>query len=88
MNMFQYLSASKFLNDRYQSKKIINPNFSIRSWALQMGMSSHGGLQQILSGRRTVPKKYLHQMVKTLKLSSRQAKYFELLVDYEKAKKF
>ncbi len=83
---YMYLETNKLLNERFKEKQGKNPSFSIRSWANQMGLASHGGLQQILSGKRTVPKKYIPQIIKSLNFNTGEAMYFETLVDFEKAK--
>ena len=81
-----FLETNKLLSEKFNEKKLRNPSFSIRSWASQMGLSSHGGLQQILAGKRTVPKKYIPGIIKTLSLNTGEAMYFETLIDFEKAK--
>lgn len=86
INVYMCLKVSKLLNEKFKEKKEKNPAFSIRSWANHMGLSSHGGLQQILADKRTVPKKYIPQMIKSLEFTTGEAMYFETLVDFEKAK--
>jgi len=86
VNIYTYLKTSKFLKEILHKKKEKNPSFSLRAWALQLGLKSHGGLQQILAGKRTVPKKYIPQIVKSFNLSHKETVYFETLVDFEKAK--
>ena len=86
VNTYMYLETNKLLSSKFNEKKAKNASFSIRSWANQMGLSSHGGLQQILAGKRTVPKKYIPQIIKSLDFTTGEAMYFETLVDFEKAK--
>jgi len=86
VNTYMYLETHKLLSEKFNAKKSKNPSFSIRSWASQMGLGSHGGLQQILTGKRTVPKKYIPQIIKSLGFTTGEAMYFETLVDFEKAK--
>ena len=86
MNAYTHLKTSTLLNDKFKEKKEINPSFSIRSWANQLGLKSHGALQQILAGKRTVPKKYIPSISQSLDLSVGETMYFETLVDFEKAK--
>lgn len=85
-DLYAHLSTQKFLKERFHLKKEKNHLFSVRAWADQMGLSSHGSLQQILAGKRTVPKKYIPHFVQSLGLNSKEAMYFETLVDFEKAK--
>ncbi|MCO4756338.1 MAG: TIGR02147 family protein [Bacteriovoracaceae bacterium] len=86
MNAYMYLQTSTLLNDKFKEKKRKNSAFSIRSWANHMGFKSHGALQQMLAGKRSIPKKYIHSIAKSLELSVGETMYFETLVDYEKAK--
>lgn len=86
MNTYMYLEVGKLLSDKFAEKKKRNPSFSIRSWASQMGLKSHGALQQMLAGKRPVPKKYIPVMSKSLDLTVGETMYFETLIDFEKAK--
>ncbi len=86
VNTYMFLETSKLLSEKFNEKKINNASFSIRAWASQMGLSSHGGLQQILAGKRTVPKKYIPGIIKSLDFTTGEAMYFETLIDFEKAK--
>lgn len=84
--IYTYLEANKLLNKKFHEKKLKNSSFSIRSWAAQMGLKSHGSLQQILAGKRTLPKKYIPKIIQSLNLNTNEARYFETLIDFEKAK--
>lgn len=86
IDIFQYVKTSTILKDRYEDKKRANPSFSIRSWANQMGLKSHGSLQQILADKRTLPKKYVPALSKSLDFTNDELIYFETLVDFEKSK--
>lgn len=81
-----YLSTSELLRDKFKEKKESNPSFSIRAWSQQMGFKSHGSLQQIISSGRAIPKKFVPLLVESLKMTQAEAQYFEVLIDYEKAK--
>ncbi|MAW07391.1 MAG: hypothetical protein CME61_03800 [Halobacteriovoraceae bacterium] len=85
METYSYLNSSKLLKDRFNDKKERLPGFSIRAWAKSMGLSSHGPLQQILAGKRTLPKKYLPSLKKSLSLTKKEIDYLSLLIDLEKA---
>lgn len=81
-----YDSASSFLKDYFLQKKKKNSKFSIRSWSSKMGLKSHGALQQIINGKRHLPKRYLPQVASSLNLSDDELKYLDALLDYEKSK--
>jgi uncharacterized protein (TIGR02147 family) len=84
--IYEYIDPAKYLTDALEDKKEKNPYFSLRSWAQQLGMKSHGPLHAMLKGQRNIPKKYIPLIIKSLKLSAKEAKFFELLVDYSRAK--
>jgi uncharacterized protein (TIGR02147 family) len=86
MNVFLHTKAGALLNDKFRDKKWKNPSFSIRGWAAQLGLGSHGSLQQILAGKRTVPKKFIPRITKSLDFTTAESLYLETLVDFEKAK--
>lgn len=81
-----YLSTSDLIRDKFKEIKDANPSFSIRAWSQQMGFKSHGSLQQIISSGRAVPKKFVPLIIESLKMSPSEAKYFQALIDFEKAK--
>ena len=58
----------------------------MRAWAKSLEIKSHSQLHQMLYGKRTIPKKYLHNIVKNLKLNKDESEYFETLIDIQKAK--
>lgn len=80
------MSPSEFLKDALDEKKKRNPSFSLRSWANSLGMKSHGPLHAMLAGQRSIPKKYIPLFIQSLKLDKKEAKYFEILVDIQRAK--
>src|SRR5690606_34834094 len=64
----------------------LNPMFSLRSWAKNLGMKSHGPIHAMLKGERTIPKKYVPKLINSLKLNIQESKFFEALVDFSRAK--
>lgn len=85
-DIFSSQDSSHILVEKYREKKAKNPSFSIRAWANSLGLNSHGALQQILAGKRTVPKKYIPLLIKSLELTKNEAIYLETIIDFEKAK--
>jgi uncharacterized protein (TIGR02147 family) len=84
--IFDYIEVAKYLTHAFEVKKEINPSFSLRSWALYLGMKSHGPLHSMMKGERAIPKKYVPLLIKSLKLQGKEANFFELLVDLSRAK--
>lgn len=85
-DIFNYLDPADFLKDQLALKKTLNSSFSLRSWANQLGMKSHGPLHAILNKQRKIPKKIVPALLKSLKLKNKEAKYFEVLVDFHRSK--
>lgn len=86
LQIYEYIDPAKYLNDKLDEKKAKNANFSLRSWAMQLGMKSHGPLHAMLKGQRNIPKKLVATLVKNLKLDVKEAKYLDALVDYQRSK--
>lgn len=86
LSIYDFLDPSEFLKEALEEKKKNNSSFSLRSWAYQLGMKSHGPLHAMLNGQRSIPKKYVPLFLRSLKLEKREAKFFEILVDLQRAK--
>lgn len=86
LSIFNYIEPASFLNDVFEEKRKTNPLFSLRSWAKQLGMKSHGPLHAMLNGQRAIPKKYIPKLLSSLKLNAKEIKYFEALIDFSRAK--
>ena len=84
--IYEYINPAEFLTTQLEIKKNKNSGFSLRSCAQQMGFKSHGPLHHMLSGMRNIPKKYVPFFVKSLKLNSKESKYFETMIDFQRAK--
>lgn len=82
--VYKYLSASQLIKDIYLLKKKRNPYFSIRSWAQQLSLKSHGSLQQVIAQKRNLPKKYLEVMNQLSYFSEDEVSYIKKLITYER----
>lgn len=86
LSIFSYESPSLFLRDSWNIKRAYNKNFTLRAWAKQLGISSHGTFYQMVQGKRPLPKKYVRSLAESLKLSPKESIYLETLIDFSKAK--
>jgi uncharacterized protein (TIGR02147 family) len=86
LSVFSYNDPAQYLTDAFEQKREKNPAFSLRSWAMQLGMKSHGPLHAMLKGQRNIPKKYVPLFIKSFKLEKKEASFFEALVDLQRAK--
>ncbi|MDA8792588.1 TIGR02147 family protein [Bacteriovoracaceae bacterium] len=86
LSIYSYSCPGLFLKDRWAAKKKLNPSFTIRSWSKILGFKNNAPLSLMLNGKRSIPKKYLPRIVKSLKLSSKESNYLELMIDYSSQK--
>lgn len=76
MQIYKYDRLSDYLKDIYLSKKKMNDSFSIRSWAIMMGIPSAGAFNQMLSGKRKLSLKYIPAIIQSLNLDENEKRYF------------
>ncbi len=84
--IYDYLDFKSYLKDYYTYKKKSNKNFSYRYIAQKVGFKSAGQFTQILKGQLNLSQKLLPKFISFLKLTKREAEYFELLVNFNQAK--
>ena len=84
-NIFEFSDPTEFLRDVLRKKKQVNPRFSMRAWARQMGLKNHSLLSLILQEKRRLKSAIAGQIRKSLQLSPSEQKYFDLLVLYRNA---
>ena len=85
LSIFEYESPSLFLRDAWNKKRAYNKNFTLRAWAKQLGISSHGTFYQMVQGKRPLPKKYVKAISKSLDMKPKESMYLETLIDFSKA---
>lgn len=86
LDIYKYTEFHKFITDAWRAKKARNPAFSMTAWSQQLGFENSSPLSLAFKGKRTLPKKYLPQIIRSLDLDSRQAQYLEALLDLSRAK--
>lgn len=86
LDIYKYSEIHRFLTDAWREKRARNPAFSMTAWSKQMGLGNSSPLSLAFKGKRTLPKKYLPQIIRTLGLDSQQAQYLEALLDLSRAK--
>lgn len=86
--IYHFRNTKDFLRVAWEEKKKVNPSFSLRAWAQQMGFKSHNSLYQVIQGSRSMPKSFIPKLKESLRLTSKEMRYLEALVDLEKAKDF
>ncbi len=78
--LYDYSDYRKFLMDHFAQKKLANPGYSHRVFVKQAGLSSPSHLLMIMNGARNLSIKTIEKFAEGLKLSTKEKKYFELLV--------
>lgn len=85
--IFQYTDYREYLRDWFDEKKQSNPRFSYRIFAQKAGYNSSGYYQNVVKGTNRLSKAYLLKFVKAMSLDTKEAKYFEYLLEFNHAKK-
>lgn len=86
ISIFNYEDPALFLRDSWEKKRSVNKKFTVRSWATQLGISSHGTFYQMVQGKRPLPKKYVQVISTSLSLGAKESLYLETLIDFNGAK--
>ncbi len=88
--VFQYNDPVDFLNATIQSIQALNPRFSLRAWAKQLGLSHVAMLSMVLNRKRrllpSLSSKISQQWVTTGRLTETEARYFDMLVLFSNAR--
>jgi len=80
VSIFEYSDYRRFLADFYTYKKATNPRYSHRLFAQQAGLSSPSHLSMIIKGERNLSLKTIEKFSEGLRLSTKEKRYFELMV--------
>ena len=85
MDLFGYTDYSAYLRDYYEDHRRKHPFFSYRYFGRKVGVDA-GNLVKILQGKRHLSSAGVKRFIEFVKLPGREAKYFETLVQFKKAK--
>jgi uncharacterized protein (TIGR02147 family) len=83
-SIYSFVDYREYLKQELSERKAKNPGFSFRAAAMKLGINS-GTLVRILNGKRNLSKNVLPKFVNFLKLKSREAEYFGLLVGFDRS---
>lgn len=84
-DLLHYSDYRQYLSDYHRWRKEVDPRFSVRKFATELGFSSHTLLRYILEGQRNLSKRTLVKISLGLKLSGARAEFFENLVFFNQA---
>lgn len=80
--IYQFTSYSKYLAVELQHRKSQNAQYSLRSMSRQLGISPTT-LSDVIKGKKRFSEKTAMAVSKNLKLTSKEATYFQTLVHFE-----
>lgn len=86
ITIFDYTDYSAYLRDFYEERRKKVAFFSYRFFGLKIGVDP-GNLVKIMQGKRHLSATGIQSFITYAKLSGREAKYFETLVKFKKAKR-
>jgi uncharacterized protein (TIGR02147 family) len=86
IDLFEYTDYCAFLRDLFEEKRKKIPFFSYRFFGRKVGVDA-GNLIKILQGKRHLSEAGIKRFIHYAQYSGREAKYFETLVLFKKAKK-
>src|SRR5690349_15648969 len=78
--IFDYTDCIDYLTAVLADKKGINPNFSLRAWARQIGIANAGQLSLVLHRKRRISPTLSRRLRNSLPLDKDEVEYFDLLV--------
>ena len=84
-NIFEYFDYHKYLLDFYNERKKTEGFFSYRFMGQRLGIDA-GYLVKVLQGKKNIATETVPKFASLLKLNKKEAKYFELLILFSKAK--
>ena len=85
ISVFDYLDYRQYLEDYYEAKKQLNPNFSYQVIAQKAGFNNRGFVYNIVKGIKNLSKSNCFRISEALGHKKCEAEYFDNLVAFNKA---
>ncbi|MBD3418557.1 MAG: TIGR02147 family protein [Chitinivibrionales bacterium] len=86
-SIYEFTDYRKYLRAWYEERKTKDAHFSYRIFNALLGFSSPNYVQQVLDGKRNLTVRHVPSVVEGLGLSCNRARYFELLVKFDRTKR-
>jgi uncharacterized protein (TIGR02147 family) len=86
IDLFNYTDYSAFLKDFYLERRNRFSFFSYRFFGRKIGLDA-GNLVKIMQGKRHLSAVCVKRFIEYAKFSNREARYFEIMVRFKKAKR-
>ena len=87
IDIYQYDDYRLYLKDSYELKFSEDPSYSYRKFAKEAGFTNPGFLNDVIKGKRKLSAEAREKMVKVFSLSTVEAEFFRLLVEYSQIRK-
>jgi uncharacterized protein (TIGR02147 family) len=83
-SIFDYSNPQIFLSEMMTAHQKIDPSFSIRRWAKEMGVS-HTLLAMFLQGKRDIKLKHVEYLTRSITLTTSEKLYLQALIEFNSA---
>jgi len=87
INIFDYFDYRAYLCDVYNHLKAKRFGYSFRVFSREAGVTSHNFLPRILKNQRNLSDEFIPRLADYLKLSAKESKYLQVLVDFNNTRK-
>ncbi len=86
LSIFAYFNYRDYLRDYFAYRKALNRHFSHRLFAQKAGYNSSGLYLLLIKGKQNLTAALIPKFIKALELQTREAEYFEHLINFTHAK--
>lgn len=86
--IFHFMDFREYLKAYFEFCKISDPGFSMRTFLgkISHSLSSSGVLSAVITGKRSLSADFRIKLTKMMNLKDKEAKYFQLLVQFNQSK--
>ena len=85
-DIFSYTDYRQYIKDFCNEIRESKPFFSYRYIGQKAGVKSTGLISWVVMGKRNLSAHLIHKLLKIMKLSGKEAAFFEVLVNYNQSK--
>ncbi len=83
-NIYQHRSPRNYLSEVFTARQTREPEFSLRQWAKEMGIS-HTLLSMLVQGKRPIRLKHFPALARGIPLTQPERLYFQALIEFDSA---
>jgi len=86
VSIFNYTDYRRFIQELSIERKQVDPSFSFRSLAREVGYNSPGFIKELIEGKRVLIQPFTLRLAKAMKLTRKEIEYFEDMVNFVQAR--